>query len=189
MSQSTLIKYVLLFTDSSEFEVNQDFVMLSKFFRNVLDDLGTEEGETVIKLPVPDNWKNEVYKEVYSNYLKIVEKQADYFVELENDSDYTSPGYRDLSEVEKVLQFEPSQFSMLFEILCAVNLLDMQPYSLLLSKIIAHKINESRISGNDQEIYDILGNPEIELTEEQKTAVEQKVEILEALKRNEEASM
>ena len=78
---------------------------------------------------------------------------------------------------------------MLFEILCAVNLLDMQPYSLLLSKIIAHKINESRISGNDQEIYDILGNPDVELTEEQKSSIDQKVEILEALKRNEEASM
>lgn len=180
--------YVLEFDNKEELSVKSGFVDLSKTFTNMLGDCEIEDEEK-ISLPCSSNWKNDSYKQLYQSYLTLIEKQPDYFIKLEDDDSYHSPENRALTETEQELKFTPDQYNVLFEMLSIANYLDMNTFIQLLAKIIAHKINEARLSNEDSQIYDLLGNPTVELTAEEQKFMDEKKEVLETLEKNESVSM
>jgi hypothetical protein len=179
--------FVLLFSNKEEFTVQPQFVNLSKTFTNMLDDLDMDD--EIITLPCSENWKNESYKELYKAYQILIEKQPDYFIKLEESDNYHSPENRCLTETEQELKFSPEQYNVLFEMLSIANYLDMNTFIQLMAKIIAHKINDARLSNEDSQIHDLLGNPNVELTTEEQKFMDEKKEVLETLQQNESASI
>ena len=180
--------YMFQFHDGTVFEVSPNFVEHSDTFSNMLSDIVDDSDK--INLPCSNRWSNETYKQLYFSYRKLISNNQNYFTELaKNIEEYNSPHKRSLTDTEKELQFNPDQFQLLFQMLTVSDYLGMNTFIQLFSKIIAHKITGARISGNDQEIYDLLGNPEIELNSEQQQFYKDKIEILETLEKNEAVSM
>ena len=180
--------YFIQLTNDVKLNVDVNFVYLSNTFKNLLGDCDCGD-ESEIGLPVSNNWSNQSYKELYKAYNTLIQKQPDYFEKLAQNVQYQSPDNRCLTETEQELKFTTEQYPILFEMLSVANFLDMNTFIQLLSKIIAHKINEARVSNSDQDIHNLLGNPEIELTPEQQQFYNEKVEVLESLKMNEKLSM
>lgn len=184
-------KYFIQFNHDEHNEklfVDENFVNLSTTFKNMLGDCDCGD-ESEIELPVSDNWSNQSYKDLYQAYNTLIQKQPDYFEKLAQNDQYQSPDNRCLTETEQELKFTPEQYPILFEMLSVANFLDMETFIQLLSKIIAHKINEARLTDSDQDIHNLLGNPEVELTPEQQQFYDEKVEVLETLEKNEKLSM
>lgn len=181
--------YSIQFKDEEIFKVSPNFVKLSKTWTNMLEDIHCEEEDGQILLPCSENFSNQSYIELYNAYNILISKEADYFTKLEQNQYYNSPDNRILTETENELKYTPEQYPLLFEMISAANFLDMNTFIQLLSKMIAHKINEARLSDSDQDIHNLLGNPEVELSAEQQQLYDQKVEVLESLKKNEAVSM
>lgn len=181
-------EYYLSFSDQEEFKVTSDFVVLSKTFTNLLEDIDSSTEEKIL-LPCSNNWSNESYKKLYQSFNILISIEPDYFEKQAQNKDYNSPDNRTLSSTEQHLKFTPEEYPILFEMISVANFLDMVTFIQLLAKYIAHKINEARLSDNDQDILNLLGNPDMELDAEEQQFLEDKKAVLENLKQNETVSM
>jgi len=181
-------KYVIEFKDGDKMEVSSKFIELSTTYNNLLDDI-TDDDEDIVSLPCSEQWKKESYNELYTAYNTLINKQPDYFTKLSKNTNYSCPENRDLTETEVELKYSSEKYPIIFEMLAIANFLDMKTFIQLLAKIIANKINEARISDNDQDIINLLGNPDNVLTPEQQEFYDNKVEVLKTLKENQNVSI
>lgn len=185
-------KYFLILHNGERMEIEADYVNLSKFYKNINEDLFNESDE--IELPINQNFSIECHKKIYDIYEKITHKDKNFFKNIQFSNSYKQLNNRNLTTLESEFVYDDSESQLYLEMLSFADFLEMESFENFLGKLIAHKICQIDLKGDDKtlirkKINNLLPNSIDNLSSEEQKSLNEMLNIYESIIQDEDISM
>ena len=194
MTESVDVKYYFEFHDGNNFEVEEHFVYSSTVFTNMIEDI-TEEDSNEVKLPIPNNYPKDMYIKLYQNYMKIYNKDSNYFntviTKLKNNGNdfFSLPENKNLNEIDSEIKFEKSEYSDVMILIQIADFLNLEAMLLILTKICSNEIANSINDDDDESLHQLFGNPDMPINENDLEEINEKRALFNEIKSDKSISI